>query len=179
MLCWLTTLVVLSALLPNYLIDYLNLSIEEMGYVMSAIGFGGTLGTITMPALSDYLGRRTVAIIATLCATVFLYFFMNTGADTFRLFLYLGLTLFFVFSLITLTVGPISVEAVPTKLMTTASGVVVGVGEIFGGGIAPIIAGTIAANFGIQYIMHLAMAALVIGFLCVCFLKETAPRLTR
>jgi predicted MFS family arabinose efflux permease len=179
MLCWLTTLVVLSALLPSYLIDYLNLNIEEMGYVMSAIGFGGTLGTITMPALSDFLGRRTVAIIATLCATISLYFFMNTGADTLRLFLCLGITLFFVFSLITLTVGPISVEAVPAKLMATASGVVVGVGEIFGGGVAPIIAGTIATNFGIQYIMHLAMGALILGFLCVCFLKETAPRLTR
>jgi predicted MFS family arabinose efflux permease len=179
MLCWLTALVVLSALLPNYLIDYLGLSIEQMGYVLSAIGFGGTLGTITMPALSDYLGRRTVAIISSLCAATFLYLFMSTDANTIKLFTYLALTLFFVFGLITLTVGPTSVEAVPAKLMATASGVVIGVGEIFGGGIAPIIAGTVATNFGIQYIMHLAMGALILGFLCVCFLKETAPRLIR
>ncbi|WP_370052174.1 MFS transporter [Neptunomonas sp.] len=179
MLCWLTTLVVLSALLPNYLIDYLKLSIEEMGYIMSAIGFGGTLGTITMPMLSDYIGRRRVAIISTLCASISLYAFMNTGADTLMLFIYLAVTLFFIFSLITLTVGPISVEAVPAKLMATASGVVVGVGEIFGGGVAPIIAGTIATNFGIQFIMHLALGALILGFVCVFFLEETAPRLIK
>lgn len=179
MLCWLTALVVLSAMLPSYLIDYLKLELPQMGYVMSAIGFGGTAGTLVMPALSDYIGRRAVAIISTLGGCIGLYLFMNTGADTSALFMYLALTLFFVFSLITLTVGPISAEAVPAKMMTSASGVVVGVGEIFGGGIAPIIAGTIAGSMGIQYIMHLAMGALILGFICVCFLKETAPRLTR
>ena len=51
MLCWLTCLVVLSALLPSYLIDSLKLSVEQMGFVLSAIGFGGTLGTLVMPGL--------------------------------------------------------------------------------------------------------------------------------
>jgi MFS family permease len=179
MLCWLTALVVLSAMLPSYLLDYLKLELPQMGYVMSAIGFGGTAGTLVMPALSDYIGRRTVAIIGTIGASIGLYLFMNTGADTGALFMYLALTLFFVFSLITMTVGPISAEAVPAKLMSTASGVVVGVGEIFGGGIAPIIAGSIATNMGIQYIMHLALSALIVGFVFVCFLKETAPRLVK
>ena len=58
MLCWLTCLVVLSALFPSYLIDYLHLSMQQMGYVLSAIGFGGTLGTLVMPALSDRLGQK-------------------------------------------------------------------------------------------------------------------------
>ena len=179
MLCWLTCLVVLSALLPSYLIDYLHLSLEQMGYVLSAIGFGGTAGTLVMPALSDRLGRKPVMIISVIGAAIGLHFLMHTGADPVRLFASLGTTLFFVFSMICLTVGPISAESVPAKLMSTASGVVVGTGEIFGGGIAPVIAGYVAQHYGIQYILHLAAVALGVGLVVTLLLKETAPSKVR
>lgn len=175
MLCWLTNLVVLSALLPSYLIDYLHLSLEQMGFVLSAIGFGGTAGTLVMPAISDRVGRKPVMIASVIGAGIGLYFLIHTGAEPGRLFACLATTLFFIFSMICLTVGPISAESVPAKLMSTASGVVIGTGEIFGGGIAPIIAGYVAKHFGIQYIMHLAAIALVIGLVVTFALKETAP----
>jgi fucose permease len=59
--------------------------------------------------------------------------------------------------------------------MAAASGLVICTGEIFGGGIAPIIAGFVAQNFGIQYILHLAVGGLVVGLINSCFLRETAP----
>jgi fucose permease len=85
------------------------------------------------------------------------------------------LTLLFVFSMITLTVGPLSAESVPAKLMSTASGLVVGIGEVFGGGVAPVIAGYVAKHFGIQYIMYLGFFALAVGLIVTLCLKETAP----
>ncbi|WP_322088659.1 MFS transporter [Burkholderia sp. BCC1999] len=180
MLCWLTCLIVLSALLPNYLTDYLHLGLQQMGFVLSATGIGGTLGGIAMPALSDRIGRRPVMVLSVLGAFVSLWSFSRTGAEPVALFAGLLATIFFVFAMITLTVGPISAEAVPAQLMTTASGLVIGVGEIFGGGIAPSVAGYVAKHFGIQYIMQLGMGALVLGLFVVLALKETAPaRLAR
>jgi fucose permease len=64
---------------------------------------------------------------------------------------------------------------VPAKLMSTASGLVVGIGEVFGGGLAPAIAGYVAKHFGIQYIIYLGFIALAIGFVVAVSLKETAP----
>lgn len=175
MLCWLTCLIVLSALLPNYLTDYLHLSLQQMGFVLSATGVGGTLGGLVMPSLSDRIGRKPVMIISVVGAFVSLWAFSHTGAEPVLLFAGLLATIFFVFAMITLTVGPISAEAVPAKLMTTASGLVIGVGEVFGGGVAPSVAGYVAKHFGIQYIMQLGMGALVIGLLVALSLKETAP----
>jgi fucose permease len=53
---------------------------------------------------------------------------------------------------------------------------VVGAGEIFGGGVAPIIAGAVAQNYGIQNILWVAMSGVVLGIVVSVFLRETAPR---
>jgi MFS family permease len=179
MLCWLTCLIVTSAMLPSYLIDYLHLSLPQMGFVLSAIGFGGSAGCVIMPMISDRIGRKPMMLISTAGAALSLLAFMKVGPSPVILFSLLLLTHFFNFSLITLTVGPLSAESVPTKLMASASGLVVCTGELFGGGVAPIIAGFVAENFGIQYILHLAVAGLCVGFLNCCFLRETAPRRLR
>lgn len=59
--------------------------------------------------------------------------------------------------------------------MATASGAVIGVGEIFGGGIAPALAGTVAGGFGTQYTLYLAVAAMAAGVLIGLGLREPAP----
>ncbi len=174
MMCWLTVLVVLGAFLPNYLLDYMGLSLEQMGYVLSAIGFGGALGTVLLPSLSDRVGRKPVMVLAVIGGITSLYLLINTGADTTRLFLTLFFTVFFDFGLICLTVGPSTTESVPARLMSTASGFVVGIGEIFGGGIVPGLAGFVAHYYGIQYTLMLAIGAMAAGLLITLSVKETA-----
>jgi MFS family permease len=46
------------SMMPNYLVDYLHLTAPQMGFVMSAIGFGGFVGQFGIPGLSDLFGRR-------------------------------------------------------------------------------------------------------------------------
>jgi len=173
MFCWLTVLVVLSAFFPSYLVDYKHLSLQSMGFVMSAIGFGSTAGTIVIPAISDWIGRKPTMLLSVLGAIVFIWALKNCGPVPFNIFAFLFLTLFCIFGMIALTVGPISAESVPATLMSTASGLVIGLGEFFGGGVAPAIAGYVAKHFGIQYSMYVAIVALVIGLVVVCFLEET------
>ena len=59
---------VLGGMLPSYLTDYLKLTPQQMGFVASALGFGGFLGQFAVPGVSDVLGRRPTAILGFLGA---------------------------------------------------------------------------------------------------------------
>ena len=59
--------------------------------------------------------------------------------------------------------------------LATASGLVIGVGEIFGGGFAPIIAGFVAEHYGIEHVLQLAIGGLAVGLIVALSVKETAP----
>jgi uncharacterized membrane protein SpoIIM required for sporulation len=52
---------------------------------------------------------------------------------------------------------------------------VVGAGEIFGGGVAPIIAGGVTDRFGLPSALNVALAGVVLGIVVCLFLRETAP----
>ena len=177
MFCWLNCIVVLTALLPAYLSDYLHMSLSSMGIVLSAIGFGATLGDVVMPWASDYIGRKAVAVIDIVGTACGLLVFARTGADVGILFACLFVAAFFLHNLIGLTTGPLSVEAVPPALMSSASGLVIGIGEIFGGGVAPVLAGFVAQHLGIQYILHMAIGGLGLGLIVVLALRETGREL--
>jgi MFS family permease len=174
-LFWLTCIVVVAALFPSYLVDYLHLGMDQMGFVLSSLGFGGAIGALTLPALSDRIGRKPVMLISAVGAFVSFWFFLRAGPETSVLFLCLLTAMGCLYSLLTLTVGPITAEAVPAKLMATGSGMVIGIGEIFGGGLAPALAGYIAKNFGIQHAVTMPLWALTIGVVVILALKETAP----
>ncbi len=174
--CAMTGVFVLSAMLPIYLTDYLKLSTEQMGVVASAVGFGGFVGQFALPGISDTLGRRTVAVLGFIGAAIMLYIFQQTGPNTTMLFILLFVATFFTLGLVALLTGPIATEGAPAGLISSAIGIVVGAGEIFGGGVAPAIAGAVAKNYGIQNILWLPLGGVVLGIVVCMFLKETAPR---
>jgi predicted MFS family arabinose efflux permease len=176
MLCWLTCLITTSAFLPNYFIDYLKLSFAQMSGIMSAIGLGATVGTLALPWLSDLIGRKPVMVVSTAGALLSLVLLARTGANVPLLFWLLFMVHFFNNALITLTVGPLCSESVPTGLMATASGVVIAVGELFGGGIAPVLVGQVAQRLGIGHILWLACIMMAIGLLLSLLTRETRPR---
>jgi MFS family permease len=180
LLCAMAGVFVMSAMMPNYLTgeqSYLHLTVQQMGFVTSAIGVGGVLGQFGMPALSDIFGRKPVVMACFAVSAIFLYLFTRTGAES------LGVLfgLLFVASLanlgaLSVIAGPIAAEAAPAGLIAAVAGLVIGAGEVFGGGIAPAIAGNIAQSYGIQYTMYFAMGGQVLGTIMSLLLHETAPR---
>jgi predicted MFS family arabinose efflux permease len=173
MLCWLTCLITTSAFLPNYFIDYLKLPFAEMSGIMSAIGLGSTAGTLALPWLSDFIGRKPVMVLSTVGAFFSLLMLATSDAEMKPLFGFLFMVHFFNNALITLTVGPLCSETVPAPLMATASGLVIAVGELFGGGVAPVVVGQVAQRIGIERILWLPTIMMVVGFLLSLFTRET------
>ena len=64
MLCWLSCNIVIAALFPSYLVDHLGLDMQQMGLVLSSLGFGGAIGSLTLPLLSDRIGRKPVMLLS-------------------------------------------------------------------------------------------------------------------
>jgi MFS family permease len=132
-----------------------------------------------MPALSDFIGRKLTTLLSYVLAAVFTYLFTQAGADNLStLFWLLFFAALFNFSALATLAGPIAAEAAPLGMVASVAGLVIGAGEIFGGGVAPAVAGHIAGTSGIQHVFSFTIAGLVLGFVIALFLKETAPRRT-
>ncbi|HET9218607.1 MAG TPA: MFS transporter [Terriglobia bacterium] len=175
LMCAMACIFVLGGMLPNYLVDYLKLTQSQMGFVISALGFGGFVGQFGVPGISDKLGRKPTAVLAFLGAGITVWLFMGIGATPNSLFLVLFLVSFFSLGNVALITGPIATESAPAGLISAAIGIVVASGEIFGGGIAPVIGGAIAQAQGIQNILWMPLVGVAAGALVSLFLKETAP----
>jgi predicted MFS family arabinose efflux permease len=176
LLCAMTGVFVISAMVPSYLVGYLHIGFTRMGIIMSAIGFGGFIGQFTVPGLSDRFGRRHMAVICFCISTVCIFLLKLTGASPVLLFAELFSISFFCLGIVALLTGPIATESAPVGLVSSAIGVVVGIGEVFGGGVAPAVAGSIAQHFGIAAILWLALGGVSCGAVLCLFLRETAPR---
>lgn len=176
LLCAMVGIFTISAMVPNYLVDYLRLSTTQMGYVTSAVGFGGFLGQLVLPGLSDVWGRKLMSVLGFAVGALFLYAFMRTGATPTTLFVLLFVACFCCFGLLGLITGPIAAEAAPRGLVSSTAGIIIGSGEIFGGGIAPSLAGAVAQHFGLQHTLTMALIGVSLGIVVSLMLQETAPR---
>jgi len=177
LICAMTGVFVMGAMIPTYLLDYLKLTPKDMGFVASAAGFGGFLGQFSLPAISDLIGRKMAVLGAFVLAAIFLWAFAHTGSASLPLLfaLLFGASMFN-FGALAVIAGPLAAEAAPIGMISSVAGLVIGAGEIFGGGAAPSIAGAIAQNYGLQYILYFALAGQLAGLVLALFLRETAPR---
>lgn len=178
LLCAMACVFVLGAMVPIYLTNALQLAPTDVGLVASALGFGGFFGQFGWPGLSDRFGRKPLAILGFVGATLSVYWFASTGAAVLPLFVALFVCSFFCLGNVALITGPIATESAPRGLVSAAIGVVVGAGEIFGGGVAPIIAGGVTDRFGLPSALNVALVGVALGIVVCFFLRETAPSKT-
>lgn len=161
----------LSTFGPTYLTDYIKLSDQGMGLVTACLGAGGLLGMIALPALSDKVGRKPVmsgALIVQAFAIGALYFASDATPPPL-----LALCFFLVSSsasgTIAILVGPVISSSVPAVVAATATGIVTGLGEIFGGAGGPFMTGFVAEAYGIQTITIIMLISGLLGLITVLF----------
>jgi MFS family permease len=179
MICAMSCIFVLGAMVPSYLVDYLKLSPERMGIIISALGAGGCAGNFLLPMVSDYIGRKMTVFCASIISSVSVLVLIHIGAAFWPLYVTLFMVSMFSFGILATSAGPIAAEALTPELVSTAVGIIAGAGEIFGGGVAPIIAGFVADHYGIQRVLYIGLVGCGSAIFISLLLTETAPRVGR
>ncbi len=166
---------VMAGMTPVYLTDQLKLSMSEMGFVTSAIGFGGFVGSLGLPALSDKIGRKPALYLCFVICMICILIYMHTGKNVPLLFGLLFLMAACGFGNLIMNTAVIPSESVPPELRSSAAGLPIAIGEVFGGGVAPVFAGYISMKYGLYSITYLMLGGWIFASIVLLFLKETAP----
>ncbi|MEO1304618.1 MAG: MFS transporter [Pseudomonadota bacterium] len=169
----------LSTFGPTYLTDYIQLSDQGMGLVTACLGVGGLIGMIALPALSDIVGRKPVMCLALLVQVIAIGFMQTATAETPPpiLALYFFAVSSSASGTIAILIGPVISASVPVVVAATATGIVTGLGEIFGGAGGPFVTGFIAEANGIQSITLIMLIAAALGLITVLFGIEEPKKL--
>lgn len=169
-------LVVTWAFMPLVLVQMRGLGDGTAAGLMATLGVASALCSFLIPWLSDIYGRRPVMALFTIAGVILplgaLYY--DGPALVLGLIFFVGWMFNGIFPMFMATVP---VESVSPTQAATAMGIVMGVGEILGGVIAPSLAGRLSDIYGLQAVCWLLCALAVIGGIAALFLRETAPRI--
>jgi MFS family permease len=167
MVCMFTSAIPLAIFFPNYMTDYLHLSLESMSQMMIGLGLGSLTGTVILPALSDRLGRKPLMVVGTLVSVVCVAWLPTIQLAGMELFAAIFLISFMNAGVIAITIGPLTHLTTPAHLVGTATGVGVGAAEMIGGAIAPAIAGAMAQHIGIEMVLTQSLVVSAISLLVI------------
>jgi len=170
---FLTWFVILISFTPTFLVSVRGYSAPSMGAIMSCLGAAWVVWGFVVPSISDRIGRRPTlvlfSLIAACCPIALLYAPSPMVLGVLMVLTYTGLGCF------TLFMSTIPAETVPREVMATALGMIMGVGELVGGFVAPTVAGFAADQFGLSIVMWISCGGALLAAGLSLLLKETAP----
>jgi MFS family permease len=170
---FLTWFVILISFTPTFLVSVRGYSAPSMGAIMSCLGAAWVVWGFVVPSISDRIGRRPTlvlfSLIAACCPIALLFAPSPMILGVLMVLTYTGLGCF------TLFMSTIPAETVPREVMATALGMIMGVGELVGGFVAPTVAGFAADRFGLSIAMWISCGGALLAAALSLLLKETAP----
>jgi predicted MFS family arabinose efflux permease len=170
---FLTWFVILISFTPTFLVSVRGYSAPSMGAIMSCLGAAWVVWGFVVPSISDRIGRRLTlalfSLIAACCPLALLYAPSPMVLGVLMVLTYTGLGCF------TLFMSTIPAETVPREVMATALGMIMGIGELVGGFVAPTVAGFAADQFGLSIVMWISCGGALLAAGLSLLLKETAP----
>ena len=169
-------LVVTWGFMPLVLVQLRGIADTAAAGLMAVLGVASALCSFIIPWLSDIYGRRPVMCLFTLVGVILplgaLWF--DGPAVVLGMIFFVGWMFNGTFPTFMATVPH---ESVSPQQAATAMGVVMGVGEIIGGVLAPSLAGRLSDVYGLEAVCWLLVALAVVGGIAALFLRETAPRI--
>jgi MFS family permease len=160
--------------LPVYYVNERAISASAMSALMSVLGISAAVFSFIVPGLSDRIGRKPVMIaFSALGALVPIAVLHYDGPlAILGLLVFVGWSASGVFPLFMATVPA---ETISIRHVATATGIVVGIGEVTGGFLSPTLAGRAADVYGLQAPMLIMIGCTVVAAFLALFLRETAP----
>lgn len=162
------------AFMPLYFTAVRQMPADQMSQLMSVLGLSAAAFAFVVPRLSDRFGRRPVIVLFCLVGALvplsMLWF--QGSAWMLAVLIFLGWSASGAMPLIMAT---IPAETLPLRYIASATGLVVGLGEVIGGVSAPALAGMAADAWGLQAPMLIMAGCALLGGLVSLGLHETAP----
>ncbi|OAV62152.1 MFS transporter [Enteractinococcus helveticum] len=158
---------------PVYLVGMKGFSPTTMSYIMAAFGLGTAVWGFVVPLISDRIGRKPAAIgfgFLSVLAPLSVLVIDNPVVMAPTIFLLaagMGAG--------GLAMSVIPAESVSPLMAGLAVGLPVGIGEIIGGFLNPMITGALADQFGLPIALIVSSGGALVATLIALFLKETAP----
>lgn len=167
--------VVGSIFMPLYLDGPRGIDPTTWKWMMAVVGLCPGVGAVVLAALSDRIGRKPPMILGGfLMALPPLALLLVPGTPamlTALMFLgWMGMGIFPLF------MGVVPAETLGGARAATAMGLVVGIGELTGGVLGPILAGWLADSFSLDVALWLQAGLALAGGLTALLLSETNPR---
>ncbi|MFJ7746628.1 MFS transporter [Peribacillus sp. NPDC097295] len=175
--CFMTFLMAFSIYTPLFLVNVKGVSSSTMSLIMAAFGAGYAIFGIVIPAFSDRLGRKPISIIFGICSI--LLPFSLIFVDSVSMLMILVFFLSAGSGVGSIVMSAVPVESVPFKFAGVAVGLVIGIGELFGGFLNPILSGMAADNWGLTAPLVISSSAAFLAFLCSFFMIESLPSKVR
>ncbi|MBO0874728.1 MAG: MFS transporter [Pseudonocardia sp.] len=154
-----------------------HIDLVTIGTVTAIMGVASLVGTLVLPYVSDFVGRKPAICVAGLlsaaCLALYVLGDFGLGVSTFLL----AASGFFYAVIIPLAAATCVVESVPADVQATAMGAINFGGVIIGTFLMPILGGVLADQIGLSSPMLLAAGAVAVSGLVILGIPETAPRL--
>ncbi|MBO9575392.1 MAG: MFS transporter [Sphingobium sp.] len=168
------TIILTSIFLPLYLTGPRGYSPTTMSIITAIIGICPAVGAVIFTALSDRIGRKPPMIIGAastaLSPLACIYFPGSVAMLTVLMVIgTLGVGVF------PLYMGVIPAETLKFRNIAAGMGIVVAVGELAGGVVAPVVSGKLADLSTLDAPLLIAAGMSVVGGVICLFLKETNP----
>ena len=161
--------------LPTIYGSLRHLSHSETSWLVGVLGISAAVFAFIVPGLSDKLGRKPTMIVFTFIGIFYpiaaLYF--QGSSWMLALLVFLGWSASGTFPLFMATIPS---ETIPSRYVATTLGLVMGLGELIGGGLVPWLAGRAADHYNnLAVTMWIASGLAVVATVLTLFLVETAP----